>query len=51
MTTVRRTRSQVADEAMVEALRVGDCLDGVLEAQQACSNGSAPDSSAQLTSQ
>ena len=51
MTTGRRTRSHVADEAMEVALRVGVCLDGVLEAQKACSKGSSRDSSEQLTSQ
>ena len=38
MTTGRRTRSEVADEAMEVALRVA-ALDGVLEAQKACLKG------------
>ena len=36
MTTGRRTRSQVADEAMVVALSVGVCLDGELEGAEPC---------------
>ena len=32
MTTARRTRSQVTDEAMAVALRVGVCLGGAFEA-------------------
>ena len=41
MTTGRRTRSQVADEAMVVALSVGVCLDGVLEGAEPCLKGSS----------
>ena len=35
MTTGRRTRSQVADEAMAVALRVGVCLEAALAALKA----------------
>ena len=41
MTTGRRTRSQVADEAMVVALSVGVCLDGELEGAEPCLKGSS----------